>query len=324
VRGRRLSERPDPGEDRAPYIWAGIEHEEGDAVKRTRVWLAALIAVFALIVAACASNDEDGTTGGSGATATTGTSGATGTTGIPTFTTLEEGVLQVANCLDYPPFESIKNGDEVGFDIDLVEEVASRLGLTVDWIKADFDTVFTAVAGNQFDMVAAAATITDEREQVVDFSVPYFNSLQSLTVNTQETPDITSTDQLGAGDVVAAQKGTTGKLWATENLEPQGVEIKTFQSATDMFRDLEAGNVTGVVNDKPASVEIVKTLPSLSVVQDIDTDEHYGFAFSPSNPDLRDAMNAAFAQVVADGTYVEIYDTYFPPDSIAPEFEPTS
>jgi polar amino acid transport system substrate-binding protein len=286
--------------------------------------MAALIAVFALIVAACASNDDEGPTAGSGTTAETGTTGATGETGFPAFTTLEDGVLQVANCLDYPPFESIENGDEVGFDIDLVEEVASRLGLTTEWIKADFDTVFTAVAGNQFDMVAAAATITEEREQVVDFSVPYFNSLQSLTVNTQETPDITTTDQLGDGDVVAAQKGTTGKLWATENLVPQGVEIKTFQSATDMFRDLEAGNVVGVINDKPASVAIVVDLPSLEVVQDIDTDEHYGFAFSPSNPDLRAAMNAAFAQVVADGTYAEIYGKYFPPESLPPEFEPTA
>ena len=65
----------------------------------------------------------------------------------------------MANCLDYPPFESVVDGDEVGFDIDLVEEVAGRLGLTVEWIRADFDTVFTAVAGDQFDMVAAAATI---------------------------------------------------------------------------------------------------------------------------------------------------------------------
>ena len=293
-------------------------------MKRTRVWLAALIAVFALIVAACASNEDEGPTAATGTTAATGASGATGGTGFPAFTTLEEGVLQVGNCLDYPPFESVKNGDEVGFDIDLVEETASRLGLTVDWIKADFDTIFTAVAGDQFDMVAAASTITDEREQVVDFSVPYFNSLQSLTVNTQETPDITSTDQLGEGDVVAAQKGTTGKLWATENLVPQGVEVKTFQSATDMFRDLEAGNVVGVINDKPASVGIIVDLPSLAVVQDIDTDEHYGFAFSPSNPELREAMNAAFAQVVADGTYAEIYGKYFPPDSLPPEFEPTA
>ena len=191
-------------------------------------------------------------------------------------------------------------------------------------MKADFDTIFTAVAGNEFDMVAAASTITDEREQVVDFSVPYYNAQQSLTVNTQETPDITSTDQLGEGDVVGVQKGTTGKMWAEENLAPQGVEIKTFQSATDLFRDLEAGSVVGVINDKTASVQIIQDLPTLSVVQSIDTDEHYGLAFSPSNPELREAVNAAFAQVVADGTYAKIFGKYFPPDSLPAEFEPTA
>jgi polar amino acid transport system substrate-binding protein len=293
-------------------------------VKRTRVWLAALIAVFALIVAACASNDDEGPTAGSGTTAATGTSGATGTTGIPAFTTIEEGKLTVGSCLDYPPFESVKAGDETGFDVDITEEIASRLGLEVVWVKADFDTIFTALAGDQFDMVAAASTITDEREQVVDFSVPYYNALQSLTVNTQETPDITSTDQLGQGDVVGVQKGTTGKIWAEENLVPQGVELKTFTASPDSFRDLEAGNVVGVINDATASVEIVKDLPALEVVQQIDTNEHYGLAFSPSNPDLREAVNTVFAQMVADGTYATIYGKSFPPDSLPPEFAPSS
>jgi polar amino acid transport system substrate-binding protein len=293
-------------------------------VKRTRVWLAALIAVFALIVAACASNDDEGTTGGTGTTAETGTTGATSATGIPTFTTIEEGKLTVGSCLDYPPFESVKGGVETGFDVDITNEVASRLGLEVVWVKADFDTIFTAVAGDQFDMVAAASTITDEREQVVDFSVPYYNALQSLTVNTQKTPDITTTDQLGDGDVVGVQKGTTGKIWAEENLVPQGVELKTFTDSPDSFRDLEAGNVVGVINDATASVEIVKDLPALEVVQQIDTNEHYGLAFSPSNPDLRDAVNTVFAQMVADGTYATIYGKYFPPNSLPPEFAPSS
>jgi polar amino acid transport system substrate-binding protein len=290
-------------------------------VKRTRVWLAALIAVFALIVAACASNEDEGPTAATGTTAATG---ATGETGIPTFTTIEEGKLTVGSCLDYPPFESVKGGVETGFDVDITNEIASRLGLEVVWVKADFDTIFTAVAGDEFDMVAAASTITDEREQVVDFSVPYYNALQSLTVNTQETPDITSTDQLGDGDVVGVQKGTTGKIWAEENLVPQGVELKTFTASPDSFRDLEAGNVIGVINDKTASVEIIKDLPSLAVVQDIETNEHYGLAFSPSNPDLREAVNTVFAQMVADGTYATIYGKYFPPDSLPPEFAPSS
>lgn len=296
---------------------------KGDSVKKARIWLAALTAVLALIVAACAGNegDETGATGGTGETAATG---ATGETGFGEFSTLQEGVLQVGSCLDYAPFESVKAGDEVGFDVDLSEEIASRLGLEVEWVRADFDTIFTAVAGDQFDMVAAASTITEEREQVVDFSDPYYNSLQSLAVNTQETPDITSTDQLGDGDVVGVQKGTTGKDWATENLAPQGVDIKTFQLAPDAFRDLEAGNIVGVINDKPASVGIIENLPALEVVQDIDTDEKYGFAFSPSNPELREAVNAALAEIVADGTYADIYGQYFPPDSLPEEFQPTA
>lgn len=290
-------------------------------MKKARIWFAVLVAVFALIVAACAGNEGEETGATGGATAATG---ATGETGFGEFSTLEEGVLQVGSCLDYPPFESVKGGDEVGFDVDLSEEIASRLGLEVEWVRADFDTIFTAVAGDQFDMVAAASTITDEREQVVDFSDPYYNSLQSLTVNAEETPDITSTDQLGDGDIVAAQKGTTGKDWAEENLVPQGVQVKTFQSATDMFRDLEAGNVVGVINDKPASVGIIETLPALEIVQDIDTDEKYGFALSPSNPELREAVNAALAEIVADGTYAEIFGQYFPPDSLPEEFQPSA
>lgn len=300
-------------------------------MRRFRIVCAAVVALLVLAFTACASNEDDagdgGETGATGTTETTGVTGATGATGEtagPTFTTLEEGILQVGNCLDYPPFESVVDGDEIGFDIDLVEEVAGRIGLEVEWVRADFDTVFTALAGDQFDMVAAAATITEEREEIVDFSVPYYSSRQSLTVNTALTPDITSTDQLGEGDVVAVQKGTTGKLWAEENLVPQGVELKTFQSATDMFRDLEAGNVTGIINDEPASAEIVKDLPDLAVVQAIDTDEHYGFAFSPSNPELREAMNAAFAEVVADGTYADILLTYFPGVEVPPEFQPTA
>ena len=293
-------------------------------MKHVKVWLAALVAVFALIVAACASNEGD-TTGTTGGTAATGASGTTsGTTAIPEFSTITDGKLTVGSCLDYPPFESVKNGVETGFDVDMTTEIASRLGLTVEWVRADFDTIFTAVAGDQFDMVAAASTITAEREDVVDFSDPYYNSLQSLTVNTALTPDITSTDQLGQGDIVGAQKGTTGKDWAVENLEPQGVDVKTFTSSTDSFRDLEAGNIVGVINDKPASVGIIADLPDLAVVQDIDTNEHYGFAFSPSNPELRDAVNVVLAQMIADGTYQQIFDKYFPPDSIPDEFKPTT
>jgi polar amino acid transport system substrate-binding protein len=286
-----------------------------------------MVAVMAIVVASCAGNEDDdggetAATGATGATAETGATGATGETAAPTFTTLEEGILKVGSCLDYPPFETIEDGQEIGFDVELTEEIASRLGLEVEWIRADFDTIFTAVAGGQFDMVAAASTITEEREQTVDFSDPYFNSRQALVINTSETSAIASTADLASGDIVGVQRGTTGAAWAKDNLEPNGVQLQTFTSATDGLRALEGGAMTAFIADEPFVAEAIADLPALSVVEGIDTGEVYGLAFSPENPELRDAVNAALAEIIADGTYVAIHETWFPGAPVPPEFQP--
>jgi polar amino acid transport system substrate-binding protein len=282
---------------------------------RKRLLLSGFLGL-ALFAAACGQEETAGGGGGGG--------GGGGATPEPTFTTLQEGVLQAGSCLDYPPFESVEGGDEVGFDVDLVEAIAERLGLEVEWVRADFDTIFTAVAGNQFDMVAAASTITEEREQVVDFSDPYYNSRQALVVNTAETPDIASTEDLGEGDTVGVQRGTTGKDWAEENLVPNGVQLTTFTNAPDALRDLEAGNIVAVVADEPFVAEAIQGLQGLEVVQPIDTDELYGFAFSPENPELREAVNGALAELIEDGTYQQIFEQYFPGVEVPEEYQPSA
>jgi polar amino acid transport system substrate-binding protein len=284
--------------------------------------VAGVVAMLTLAFAACAGNEPEDGVGATGPTAPTGATGETGA--IPEFTTLTEGVLTVGSCLDYEPFESIEGDEEVGFDVDLTEEIATRLGLEVEWVVADFDTIFTAVAGGQFDMVAAASTITAKRDREVNFSDPYFNSRQALVVNTSETPDLTSTDQLESGDVVGAQRGTTGLAWVEENLVPNGIEVQTFTSATDGLRALEGGAMTAFVADEPFVAEAIADLPSLEVVQGIDTDEQYGLAFSPENPELLEAVNVTLAAIIADGTYQTIYEKWFPAFPVPPEFAPTA
>jgi ABC-type amino acid transport substrate-binding protein len=278
-------------------------------VRRNSVW-ARLAAVTTLLLVAAACREEAPTD--------------TASPGGPTFQTIEEGTLKVGSCLDYKPFEFIEGGDEKGFDVDLSEAIAEELGLQVEWVRADFDTIFTAVAANQFDMVAAASTITEERDKRVDFSDPYYNARQSLAVNTEETPEVATTDDIGEGHTIGVQKGTTGRDWAKENLEPQGAQIKTYTSITDAFRDLEAGRITGIVNDEPSSQEIVKDLTGVEVVEGIDTGEHYGLAFSPDNPELREAVNEALAKLIEDGTYAEIFEQYFPGVEVPPEFQAAS
>jgi ABC-type amino acid transport substrate-binding protein len=275
-----------------------------------------VLAVTAVLGTACAAEEEPAAGGA------TSPGGST-----PAVTTLEEGVLSVGSCLDYPPFESVKGGDEVGFDVDLTEAIAEELGLEVKWVRANFDTIFTAVAGGQFDMVAAAVTATGEtgaeRAQTVAFSDYYYNSRQSLTVNTEETADIQTTDDLGEGDAVGVQRGTTGKIWAEENLQPNGVEIRTYTAAPDAFRDLQAGVIQGVLNDEPSSAEIVTEFPGLEVVEPIDTNEKYAFAFAKDTPELVAAVNEALRTLIDDGTYATIYEKYFPGAPVPEEFQAT-
>jgi ABC-type amino acid transport substrate-binding protein len=176
------------------------------------------------------------------------------------------------------------------------------------------------VDAGQFDMVAAASTITPERQETVDFSDPYYNARQALTV---QSGGPASTDELGDGDTVGVQKGTTGADWAKDNLAPKGVTIRTFTAVTDAFTNLEGGQVDGIINDEPSSAAEIENRPGLELVESIDTNENYGFAFSKDNPDLTLAVNDALQVVIDDGTYQQIFEKYFPGTDVPEEFAPS-
>ncbi len=278
------------------------------------IGILAALAVFGLIVAACASEE---------------TPGGGGTTTGPAFESelIQSGVLKVGSCLDYKPFESVPPGGQpTGFDVELTNAIAENLGLKVEWVKQNFNTIFTAVNQGKFDMVAAAVTATgsvgQKRAQTVDFSDFYYNSQQGFTVNTQKTPDIKTTDDLKSGDTVGVQQGTTGEQWAKDNLTPQGIRIKSYPAAPQAFTDLEAGNIVGVINDAPSSAAEVTNRPSLQMVQQIDTNEKYAFAFPKGTTALVDAWNGGLKEVIADGTYASIFSKYFPGVPVPAEFQP--
>jgi ABC-type amino acid transport substrate-binding protein len=277
------------------------------------------VAATLMLVAAGCSKKADTT---ASPPATTEPSG-TATPASPTaasLDTVKSGVLTVGSCLDYKPFEYTENGVLKGFDVEIMQAIADKLGLQLEWTKHDFETIFTAVQANQFDAVAAASTITDERLQLVSFSDPYYASRQAFTINATKTPTIATTDDLKAGDVVGAQKGTTGLKWAKDNLAPKGIDIKTYTDAPDAFTDLEAGQITGVINDEPSSQSEIENRPDLKVVQPIDTGENYGIAVAQNRPDILAAINSALAAIIADGTYKTIFETYFPGVPVPPQF----
>lgn len=132
------------------------------------------------------------------------------------------------------------------------------------------------------------------------------------TTTPTEKAGITSVDDLKEGDKVGVQSGTTGEGWAKKNLEPKGIVVVPYDDVLLAFSALQAGDVVGVINDLPISQDIVKDeTRGLEIVQEITTNESYGFAFSKGNPTLRDAVDWALAEVIKDGSYNTIYSKWF-------------
>ena len=268
-----------------------------------------VVLLAALLAAGCGGDDDDAATPEPAETGATDTTATDTAEELPEFSTVSEGVLTVGSDIPFPPFEYLEDGVETGFDVELVNEMASRLDLETNWVDTPFDTIFTQLAGGRFDVVASATTITEEREQAVNFTEPYYAAQQALTVNTEETPDIQAIEDLGSGHTVAVQSGTTGEVWARENL-PEGVEIRSFPDAPDTYTALEAGNVAGVIFDEPSALAEVQERPALEVVVVIDTGERYGFPVDPNNEELLDALNQVLQEMKDDGTYERIYGEF--------------
>ena len=257
--------------------------------------LAVLTLVLALLTAGCGGGEEAETDAGTG--------------GTGSVSTVEEGRLTVGSDIPFRPFEFRENGELTGFDVRLVEEIARRLDLDVRWVDTSFDTIFTQLAAGQFDMVASATTITEERRNQVSFTEPYYAAQQAVTINSAETPGLDNVENLESGSTVAVQRGTTGESWARENL-PEGVRVRSFPEAPDTYTALEAGNVAAVIFDEPSAVTEVEQRENLEIVQTIDTGERYGFPVNPRNDELLSEVDRVLAEMKEDGTYERIYSEF--------------
>ncbi len=276
---------------------------------KTRLWTVLLLVVglaAAMVAVGCGSDDST-----SGTSATSGESG--GTIDISNATLIQDGQLLVATDAPYPPFEigTPEGGDFSGFDKDLMDAIAAKLGLTPTYQNSSFDTIFRDVASGQFDIVAAAATITPDREKVVTFSRPYYEAQQALVVPTGS--DITSTDDL-SGQIVGAQQGTTGQKYAED--ETDASEVRGFAKGADALAAVATEQVAAAIVDQPFAADAVNKQGGIEIAQEISTDEVYGFAVAPDNP-LIDGVNEAIGQLIDDGTLNELYQQYFSTD--APE-----
>jgi len=266
---------------------------------RSSVSLVSALAL-ATVLTACGSDDGGDSAGDSG-------SGSGGDSGL---TTISSGTLTVCSDVPYPPFEDFDESSESGFkgfDIDIVQEIADGLELELAVKDSSFDALQSgqALNANQCDIAASAMTITEERKAALDFSDGYYDSQQSLLV--AEDSDIASIDDLD-GVKAGVQQGTTGKAYAEENAS--GADIVSFPSDAEMFQAIKAGQVEALLQDLPVNINHQDS-GGFKVVETYSTDESYGLAMKKGNTALVEAVNEQLAEMREDGTYDEIYNSYF-------------
>ncbi len=215
----------------------------------------------------------------------------------------------------FPPFEFFNEEEElVGFDIDLLEAVVAETDLALgDWREFEFDSLIPALTSENIDVIAAAMTITDDRDQTIDFSDPYYSSDQSIVVREGEAGDYSQLSDL-SGIAVGAQSGTTGEGVVQDQLIANGHidenQYRAFDNYVLAVQALENGDVDAVVIDEPVGTTFADQR-AVEVAFVYETGEQFGFGVRDGDDDLQTALNDGLAAVRESGQYQEITNTWF-------------
>ncbi|WP_067185462.1 ABC transporter substrate-binding protein [Microtetraspora niveoalba] len=265
-------------------------------MRRRVLCIGAAALVTALTASACGG-------GGSGSGSGGGTAGGV--------RLVNAGKLTTCTHLQYEPFQFNQGSKVVGFDVDVIDLVAKKLGVKQDVIDIDFAAIKSGAVLNagRCDLAAAGMTINDERRKNIEFSVPYFDATQALLA--KKGSGITSLGDVKARNLkLGAQASTTGLQYVTG----KGYEPIEFADSAKELLGLETGQADVIVQDLPVVLTWLKK-PEIrakyEVVAGLDTGEHYGIGMKKGNTALSKVVDEVIEQARADGTYNAIYKKWF-------------
>lgn len=201
----------------------------------------------------------------------------------------------------YPPFNQIDQatGEGIGWDYDAVREICKRINCVPEFKQAAWDGIFPAMQAGEYDMLADGVTITAEREEIVDFSIPYVIVGQVLLVRADETAGV---DEIKADPnrLIGTQLGTTNEIVAKEHFPAE--RVKSFEDFGAAVLALLSNDIDGVVIDNVSALGFInENSGKLKIAGQLTSDEQLGFVFPPGS-ELREAVNAALQSMIDDGT----------------------
>lgn len=263
-----------------------------------------------------------------------------GSGGSGVSTVAGDGVLTVGVMTDFDalPFSDSTAEPVTGFEVELLEEMARRAGLTTataeplsSYSPAALHHLALAETG-VVDVVAQGVYVglyehlrehADEpqfgsidasrADNPATFTIPYYFDDFAVVVNTVRNADIRSLDDLGPEDEISVWEDSPADVWAVRNLVPSGVRVRrvTSGSALSPLASAAISDVVAVVHSAPIAERLVAGEADLEIVQVIDAKYPLAFAIDPSNPDLHSALNTALDDMIADGTYDSIHQRWF-------------
>ena len=276
-----------------------------------------LALAMALSLAACGGRDKPA--GDAGDSAPAGTSDpadssapADSGTDAPAFTTVEEGKLHMSTNAAFPPYEMTTDaGGFEGIDVEVAQAIAGKLGLELVVDDMGFDAALTAVQTGQSDIAMAGITVTEDRQQVMDFSDSYATGIQVVIV--KEDSPIATLDDLSNAQMIGCQKATTGYIYCSDTPENGGYgedHVTAYETGALAVMALVNGQVDAVVIDNEPAKSFVASNDGLKILDTEFAVEDYAIGFAKGNTALLEAVNAAMAELKADGTFQGIVDKY--------------
>lgn len=228
----------------------------------------------------------------------------------------QAGVIKVGTSADYPPFESVDaNGNKVGFDIELMTEIAKRLGVTLEWVDMPFDSLIAAVQEGKIDASISAFNYSEERDQTVDFSDAYYTSEDAFTVADTFTGSIVNPEDV-ANYKVGVQTGTTQDGWLTDTLVADGALLEEnlfrYDRVDQAMMDLKNGRIDVMMSDYVPAQALAAQLGGLKIVyHGVLSSGPVNIVIPEGDKELQRAINDIIKQLQDEGFIDALAVKYF-------------
>ncbi len=209
---------------------------------------------------------------------------------------------------NFMPFEFKVDGKLTGFDVELFEAIAKDIGIDFKWQTMDFNGIIPGLQSRNIDAAIAGITIKSDREKVVDFSHPYYDSGLIILVRADNT-DIKAIEDL-EGKRVATKLATTSVDYLKKNVATE--ELKLLPNTDNLFMELISGGVDAVFFDSPPLLYYAKNQgkDKVKTVGPLYEGQPYGIAF-PQGSDLREKVNISLLKFMEGDTYDNLYKKWF-------------